>query len=231
MGRRRRGPGSRSSPGVVLRRRTDGGDGRTPSPNECARRSMAWLCDLLGVRRNRRIGRTCGSRVATPHMGQAARASARARPKRVVPSCLCCRRHGTSSDVAAVVAPQLANRRHHGHFPSPSRPMERMANAVLGGSLRGTDPSMQGRFAAFRIGLSRRSDPVSSPATSFTSSRRSRKGHQSNVHRCGRRRRSTLTMPFLDAIAENRRGCFRSLTHPSPRWSSPTHKLVAENRS
>jgi hypothetical protein len=40
------------------------------------------------------------------HVGQAADGAARPRPKRVVPSCLCCRRHGTTSDVAAVVAPQ-----------------------------------------------------------------------------------------------------------------------------
>jgi hypothetical protein len=50
---------------------------------------------------NRRIGGICGGRVAAPPVGQAAKAATRPRPKRVVPSRLCYRHHGTTPDVAA----------------------------------------------------------------------------------------------------------------------------------
>jgi hypothetical protein len=43
-----------------------------------------------------------------------------------------------------------------GFSPSPSGPVERVADRVLGGSLRGTGGSLRGRSKDSRIGLSRR---------------------------------------------------------------------------
>ncbi len=53
-------------------------------------------------------------------------------------------------------AGSVADRRHDGCFPGSFGPMERLADGVLGRSLRGTGGSMQGRSADSRSGLSRR---------------------------------------------------------------------------